>query len=512
MDNKQVVRSEIATVELDITYPAYSGIMRITDPTLLARAGGLGIRLYDEIELDPHVYSVMQKRKMAVIARPWIVEPASSSRADKKAADLVRDQLNNMASSELLGEEAEVPVGGNFDMMCLAQLDAIMKGYSVGEVMWDVIDGDIVATEVRARNQFRFNFDDQFRLRLKTLNNFIPGDELPGRKFVVHTFGAKDSNPLGLGLGSRLYWPAYFKRNGIVFWSTYLDKFGSPTPVGKYAPGSDKITQNQVLAAVESIAQDMGVVMPNDATLEFLEAKRAGTVTYEQFVKYMDDQISECVLGETMTTSARGGAGLNAGGQAQVQNEVRMELVKADADLLSSTLNATLVPWISRYNMPNANPPRVWRTVEETKDLGAQATRDKAIFDMGYRPTLDYIQETYGGEWTDMKAVPPTGNNQAIPLPNTPDATDALAAFSDPENPTPPQAMSREMSSQAGDPWKAVVDHIGSLVQNAKSLSDLKRAIEDAYSGLPLDDLRAVQSMGYAAAQLAGLDEVESGN
>ncbi len=505
------VRDEIATVQLDVTYPAYAGIMRIVDPTLLSRAGGLGIRLYDEVEGDAHVYSVLQKRKMAVIARQWTVEAASSSRADKKAADLVREQLNNMGASALVGQNAQIPVAGNFDLVCLNLLDAILKGYAVGEVMWNYDGSEIVATEVRARNQFRFNFDEEYCLRMRLLDNYIPGMQLPGRKFIAHTFGGKDGNPLGFGLGSRLYWPAFFKRNGLVFWSTFLDKFGSPTPVGSYPAGADPKTQADLLAALTAVAQDTGIAIPDNTKIAFLEASRAGTVTHEMFCKYMDDQISECVLGETMTTSARGGAGLNAGGQAQVQNEVRMELVKADADLLSSTLNATLIPWISLYNMPNANPPKVWRLVEEAKDLGAQATRDKSIFDMGFRPTLNYIQDNYGGEWTDMKSVLPTSSNQAIPLPTDPASTDASAAFGE-SNPTPPQALGANMSAAASEPWKSVIDHMGALVNKATNLEELKEFIEQAYAGLPLDDLRAVMSMGYAAAHLAGLAEVQDKN
>ena len=502
------VRDEIATVQIDVTYPAYAGIMRIVDPTLLSRAGALGVRLYDEVEGDTHVFSVLQKRKGAVIARPWTVVAASNSRADKKAADLVREQLNNMGSAALLGNDAQIPVAGNFDLACLNLLDAILKGYSVAEVMWDYDGAEIVATEIRARNQFRFNFDENYCLRLKLLDNYIPGIALPPRKFIAHAFGAKDGNPLGLGLGSRLYWPAFFKRNGLVFWSTFLDKFGSPTPVGTYAAGSDPKTQSDLLAALAAIAQDTGIAIPDNTKIAFLEASRSGTVTHEMFCKYMDDQISECVLGETMTTSARGGAGLNAGGQAQVQNEVRLELVKADADLLSSTLNSTLIPWISLYNMPNATPPKVWRQVEEAKDLAAQATRDKMIFDMGFRPTLNYIQDTYGGEWEDMKAIPPASGNMPTPIPSMPVSPDATSAFAE----DPQQMLAGTLNQKAADPWRQVINHLETLVNQAGSMQELKSSIENAYAGLPLDDLAAVMSMGYAAAHLAGMSDVQDGN
>ncbi len=508
MADQNFVRDEIATVAKDILYPAFGGILRVQDDTLLSRGGGKGVRLYDEIERDCHVYSVLQKRKMAVIARPWTVEAASNSRADKKAADLVREQLNSLATPEVGTLEAMTTIPSNFDLACLNLLDAILKGFAVGEIMWDYVDGQICATDIKAKNQFRFTFDEKYLLRLRTPESLYKGIELPGGKFILHSFGAKDSNPMGLGLGSRLFWPAFFKKNGIVFWLTFLERFASPLIVGKYPAGADDKTQADVLAAVGSIAQDAGVAIPDNTLLEFLESSRSGSVTHEQFAKFMDDQISECVLGETMTTSSRGGGGLNAGGQAQVQNEVRLELVKADADLLSSTLNATLVAWISRYNYPDAKPPKVWRIVEEAKDLSAQATRDKSIFDMGFRPTLAYIQDNYGGEWVDMKAIPPASGNAPTPIPGLPPSTDATAAFAE----DPQQQLAGNLTQGATDPWKKVIDHVKSLVNKASSMQELKSSIENAYDGLPLDDLAAVMSMGYAAAHLAGMSDVQDGN
>jgi len=132
------------------------------------------------------------------------------------------------------------------------------------------------------------------------------------------------------------------------------------------------------------------------------EAKASGgsVDTYPALCHYMDDQITIAVLGESATTKGGGGQAASA---AITRNEVRLELVQADADLLSATLNGTIVKWITEFNVPGATPPRVWRKVEEQKDLGAVATRDKTIFDMGFEPSEAYINETYGGEWTKRK-------------------------------------------------------------------------------------------------------------
>lgn len=481
------IKQEIATVARDITFPAYAGVLRETDDTLITRGQGKGLKLYDEIERDCHAYAMIQKRKLAIIARDWQVDPASTSRIDKRAAALVEAQLDAM----------------DFDHVCLNLLDALLKGFAVGEIMWRADGSELVAAEVRPRDQRRFGFGDDYQLRLKTPDNFLPGMALPDRKFITHSFGAKDGSPYGLGLGSRLFWPVFFKRKNIAFWLTFQDKFGNPTAVGKYPPGASLADQKKLLDALAALSQDTGITIPNGMLIELLEASRSGTTSYEQLCRYMDEEITIAVLGEA--ASVKGGGG-QAASAAITRNEVRLELVKADADLLSGTLNKTLVKWIVELNMPGAGSPRLWRKVEEPKDLGEQAKRDKTIFDMGFKPRLAYINETYGGEWEEKPAPPPPASPKSII------AGDGAAQFAETIAPPPIAQLADRMSAETAPAWSAVLNHIEAMVSSATSLEELKTMLESAYDGLPLDDLRAVMASGLAVASLAGITDVKSGN
>ena len=48
------LRQEIATIARDPWQISFGGILRNQDDTLLTRAGGKGLKLYEEIERDPH--------------------------------------------------------------------------------------------------------------------------------------------------------------------------------------------------------------------------------------------------------------------------------------------------------------------------------------------------------------------------------------------------------------------------------------------------------------------------
>ena len=397
----QPIQQEIASITRDPQRVFYGGVQFNTDDTLKTRGGHKGLKLYDEIKTDAHAGAVLAKRKLAVTSRPWSVEPASSKRLDTKAAELVSQALEHL----------------RFNHICKRLLDATLKGFAVGEVMWEVRDGLVLPATVLARDPRRFIFGVEGDLHLITRANMLTGEPMPARKFVVHRRGADDDSPYGTGIGGMLFWPVFFKRQSITFWLTFADKFGSPTAIGKYPNGAGKPEQTKLLQALAAIAQDAGVIVPEGMEIELLEASRNGSVdTYEKLVRYMDEQMSKAVLGETMSTTASS-AGLGSN-QASVHNDVRIELAQDDSDELCETLNDTLVRWIVEYNLPGAGLPEMQRDFKEPEDLVARATRDKTLGDMGWTPSAEYMLETYGEGWTRKAAPAPPGtmpNQQPAP-------------------------------------------------------------------------------------------------
>jgi len=388
---KKKLTDEVATIARDPFIPHFSGRLLPQDDTLATRGQGKGLKIYDEIERDCHAYAVLHKRKAAVIARPWEVKPADESRRARQAADLVRAQLGRL----------------NFDKLTYDLLDAILKGFAVAEILWEVDGAQLVARRAKVRAQRRFVFNEAGELRLLVQQNLFDGEGLPDRKFVVYAFGSKEESPYGLGLGTRLFWPSYFKRKGITFWLTFADKYGAPTALGKYPAGTEAAERERLLAALQALATDAGVAIPDTMAVEFIEAQRAGSIdTYDKLCRYMDDQMSLAVLGEILSTTPKG-TGLGSG-VADEQGAVRRELARFDADLLSSCLYDSLVTWIVELNMPGAPVPTVYRVMEDPEDLTQRVERDRKIYEMGFEPELEYIVDTYGGRWVKRaKALPP---------------------------------------------------------------------------------------------------------
>jgi len=345
-----IAKTLIATVSNDITIPYYTDILQPLDDTLIARGGGGGLKIYDTVARDAHAYAVLQKRKMGLVARAWVVEPASSDAKDVKAAQMVEERLKRL----------------NFDQICLDLLDATLKGFAVTEIIWENQPDGVGIKATKTHDQRRFAFDFDFRLRLLTRTDPVKGIELPERKFVVHRFGVVGNNAYGLGLGSKLFWPVLFKREGIAFWLTFLEKFASPTPVGKYPEGSLPENQRALLAALKDMVSKGAAVVPLGSEIELLEAKRGGTASYEEWCRYWDQQMSLCVFGSTLATNIDG-AGSRAA--SETHRDVEEQIIDADADLLGSTLRETLCQWLIDFNMPGANPPLIRRPRPKDESL-----------------------------------------------------------------------------------------------------------------------------------------------
>lgn len=368
--------TEIATTRdgRDITQPWVRGLREAKDPKL---ATAIDWGAYDVVFNDDQVFSTMQQRIGAVVARDWnVIAGDDEDPRAEKAAEAFDKTLKALP----------------WDRITRKMLMATFNGYSVAELMWGYRNGlfDIIGMKVRHARRFRF--DDEDRLRMLTPTN-MQGILMPGRKFWVHAVGATDDDqPYGHGLAHWLYWPTLFKRNGIRFWNIFLDKFGTPTAKGTYPRGSSREDINKFLIALQAIATDSGFAVPDGFAVELMSAARSGTGDYHQLCLYMDAAIAKVVLSQTMTTDNG-----SSRSQSEVHADVKLEVVKTDADDLTDSFTAQVARWWTDYNFgPDVAAPIVRRIVEEEEDTKENAETDKIHGENGWVRTEDSFRDTYG--------------------------------------------------------------------------------------------------------------------
>lgn len=361
---------------------AFAAILQPDDGVLLQKGGDY--RLYRETLRDDQCASTWGDRQRALLAAEWKVEPGGKRAIDKAAADFLTEQLQSL----------------EFDRITEGMHYARWYGHAVGECLWAQDGRYITLKDIRVRDRGRFGYDDRMGLFLLKDGRYQP---MPERKFWTVSAGAdNDDSPYGLGLGHYCYWPVFFKRNGLKFWLVFLEKFGMPTATGKAPAGrlDDDNFKAKALAALRAIASETAVLVPEGLEVEFLEAARSGAGTYDTMHDAMNAALAKLIVGQT--ASSQGTPGRL--GNDKLQGDVRSDLVKADADLLCGSFNRQVAAWLTEWNFPGAKVPKVWRVTEPPEDMNTRAERDSKVYALGYEPTPEYIEETYGPGWQKKAA------------------------------------------------------------------------------------------------------------
>ena len=487
---------EIATTASDPYVPNFTGILQPTDEVLVSRGGASAIKIYDEIRRDPHAFAILQKLKLEVVSREWKVTPASESRLDKKAAAEVERQLKAI----------------NFDRLTKGLLGAVLKGFSVAEILWSSTALGWEASEVKVKKQRRFRFTVDGALRVLTRTNAMDGEAVPERKFIVHrhTIDDDDDDPYGVGIGSVLFWPAWFKRQVLAHWLRGTEKHATPTTVLQYDGNYDEKRQAQMTMVLRQMANDTGLVIPKTVTAELLESANAGGGDFfEKLARYLDELMSEAVLGETLTTNSgeRGARSLG-----EIHNEIRIAIAKAASDLVCETIRDTLVRWIIELNYPGAGLPEVWRDFSETEDLDKKVERDQKLHQMGYEPAdPDYISDTYGAEWIKKQSVA----QAPIDPDKKPSIMDNLEFAENPNSvskrgETTVKELSSQLESAAQPAIDTMIEAIRTEFTEAHDYDDLILRLARLSAEMGVEDLATAMEQGSLLAMLEGVDSANA--
>jgi len=482
----QPVMREIATTldGRDITrgYVDPLQLQSSTDSILQLRGGG-DYEIYKQVLRDDQVAGVWRQRQLAVTSKEWGVEPGGKTRRDKAAADHLQEQLDVIGWDRVTG----------------LMLYGVYYGFAVAEAMWAHDGRFVILDGIKVRDRQRFGWDGAMRLRMKTYSK-PDGELLPERKFWAFSTGADhDDEPYGLGLGHWLYWPVFFKRNGIKFWLIFLEKFGQPTAKGTYSRNALPHEKTQLLQALYAINTDSGLIVPEGMQIELLEAARSGSADYVSLVDRMDRAIAKVVMGQVASSEGTPGRL----GNDELQGDVREDLVKADADLVCESFNRTIARWLTEWNFPGAAVPQVYRKVTPDEDLNQRADRDKTIVDMGYfRPTLGYITDNYGEGWEEKQPEPPAiPAAPALPVPARP------ASFAEAIGQPPAQMLEqthRTVESTVTD-W---INQVRELANQASNLEQLRDRLLELYPAMTLDQYAVALAEANSAAYLSGRNEV----
>ena len=360
---------------------SYTGLPSLTagvilprrDDILLEEAGGgaRAIEQYMRLFNDSQVIAAWEKLTGEIIQRKWEVFPASDSDRDEEVAEFVRQVIYNMGSNtrQSYGKDMLVSSNSAFNSFVRGMCESLILGISIGEICWMKQGQYVIPSEIKIRDPRRFLFilneDGSVSPRLITVSSPVEGMPIPMRSMVIHRHWAYSNfmDPYGTGLGRQLFTLVDFRRTLMSFWLQYADKHTTPTAVGKFSLGTPEEEIQNLFTALQRLGQETAVVIPDEMDIKWLESSAGRPEIYENLIKYVDEQISFIINGETTVGQETGSVGSFA--RDQVADSVRMRKAKAFSEELDETLNATFIRWVVELNYPGAPIPRFRRNFED---------------------------------------------------------------------------------------------------------------------------------------------------
>lgn len=445
----------------------------------------------DMEEREMHYSSVLRTRKLAVSGlTPRLVNDPN---IDSKITEAVEQIIGSPRFSDLVAD----------------LLDAIAKGYSVAEIMWDRSGKHWQPAEYLWRDPRWFRFDMQDREQLKLLTEARPdiGEPLPPYKFIVHYPHLKTGLKISSGL-ARLAAVGYMcKIYTLKDWMQFLEVFGMPLRIGRYQRGANKEDINTLRRAVINLGTDAAAVIPESMKVEFVKEAvggQSGDSVFYTFAKWIDSQISKAVLGQTMTADDG-----SSKAQAEVHNEVREDIRDDDARKLLNTINSQLIePFIVLNFGPQEHYPRVEFPIEESTDVAAFCDGLAKLIPLGLKVSQPWVRKRLGApepEADEELLAPPPADKATVKAANREGLKDLTSEVIFREDEL------EEIAADELEDWEPMMSEIQGPIEKAlKSASSFEDFLEQLKAlGDSITPTQFTARLARAAFKARGLGDAQ---
>ncbi|MDR1252464.1 MAG: DUF935 domain-containing protein [Treponema sp.] len=341
------------------------------------------LELAQDIELkDLHYRSVLSTRKDAITGLEIKVIPAGEDKRGMELAEAVeRDIVKNPAAK--------------LYSLIRDMLDALAKGFSVNEIIWDTGKTPWKPCAYKFRDARWFQYDKETGKTLMLRSPLGSGLEpLKPFHFVVHEPHLISGNQItaGLALPALYYW--MLKSYDVTSWAAFIDRYGYPIRIGKYGKKSTEQDRATLKRAVAAIGQDFGAVIPESAVLEIIESKHAAETSnvYRNMADWVDKQISKLVLGQTMTTDEG-----SSRAQSETHDKVRDDIADSDIQQVVETLNSALtIPYINLNFGEQENYPKIDLFKPDEKNIEQIIAAVEKLGPQGLKVRADEVRSLLG--------------------------------------------------------------------------------------------------------------------
>lgn len=462
-------------------------------------------RLFEDmLDRDAHIFCEFDKRRMAPTALDWSIQaPEGASAAEKKVAAWVEDVLRNVVD--------------DLEDVLSTMMDAVGHGFAPIELEWDLIEGErIPKFHPRPQDWFRLSSN---RRALRLADGSAEGADLVTMGWIMHQHKkAKTGYISRMAMFRVLVWPFIYKSYGIGDLAEFLETYGLPIIMGKYFQGAAPEEKASLMRAVTALGHDARAIMPKEMEIEIAKVAGSGDGTpHLAMVDWAERAQSKVILGQVLSAEAKA-TGMGSG-VADLQGEVRKDILRSDVRQLAGTLTRDLVYPLVAINKSGFDSlrrcPRFVFDLGEAEDLKAYADALPKLAEGGARIPVNWVHEKLRIPQADegeavfgaKPAVPPV-----VPgLSAAPGQQAALTAVNPAKVTDTADKMTPALASQADALVRTWIVEINDMLDQAQSLDEFRTWLLTRYSALPSDQLVTVMATALSAIELRGRTEVLSG-
>ena len=272
----------------------------------------------------------------------------------------------------------------------------------------------------------------------------------------------------------------------------FSEKYGTPWLVGKHPRSTPIHETDAFLEQLGEMIQDAVAVIPDDSSVEIVEASGKGgsADVFERLLMFCRSEVNIALLGQNQSSEAN-----STRASAQAGLEVTRDIRDSDKGIVEATFNQ-LIRWAHDLNFGNGAAPtfQMWEQKEVDE---VQAKRDKMLSESGAKFTNAYFIRAYDLQEGDLAAEPLAGTVSADP------------AFAEGDDTFPDQdALDAALERLAGDKLQvqaaALVRPVIQLINDSADYAEAMEKLATLYPKLDTKALEEALTRAMFVAELWG--------
>lgn len=453
----------------------------LPNPDPVLKRQGKDISVYRDLTYDPHVSACIQSFKDGVKKLEWGIDRGGS-----------KNELTE-TFEKIFAEIDESDETGGIPRIIGEILEARLFGYQPLEVMWTRVGNLILPSDIIAKPQEWFEFDENNNLMLRGIGTADP-QPVPDMKFITPRFEGSYANPYGRAVLSSCFWAVTFKKGGMKFFVQFTEKYGMPWAIGKHSY-SDQNKIDSFRDEIDALVADAVAVIPNTTSLDLTTPNPGSAEVYDRFISVCKADIAQAILSHTGAVESTAGRL----GNDSTALEVREGVINSGKTLVEQVMNV-MIRWTCKLNGWTGTRPRFAFYEEEDVDL-TTADRDSKLYAIGWRPTRAYLRSTYGFKDEDFTL----DENDTTTKPDAPSSASGVPASFSAGSDMPDADQIDELtklSESLGDEdiMTPLLDPIFRASQKAKDLQSFRKSLSDLFDEMDASPLeKNLAALTFAA-------------